>query len=128
MKMNVRFEKKLAILVLVAIIFSLFVTTASAVENDVYYIGDDVYNVVNVIYSNGIVETSLASSWCGCDTSNDVRTYLLDHNDGHTKDQLCVVLIREYCYTCGNYRDIECNGIGGCHSYRYLDPWPGFPR
>ena len=65
MKMNVRFEKKLAILVLVAIIFSLFVTTASAVENDVYYIGDDVYNVVNVIYSNGIVETSLASSWCG---------------------------------------------------------------
>ena len=89
-----------------------------------YFIGENEYEVVRIIYKDGTIASTLANVWCGCPTSNNIQSYCRDHY--HDKG-LCIVWVREYCYTCGNYRDIECHGVGGCSSYATLPPWPGFP-
>ena len=68
------------------------------------------------------ITTQRASSLCGCANSN-VRTYKLSHVDNRPND-LCTVVVREYCNNCGWYRDVETYGVGGHSNYYSYPQWP----
>ena len=83
---------------------------------------NDVATIIYYKYSDGHITTQRASSLCGCANSN-VRTYKLSHVDNRPND-LCTVVVREYCNNCGWYRDVETYGVGGHSNYYSYPQWP----
>ena len=83
---------------------------------------DCVASTVYFVYDNGQITTQRVNSLCGCADPN-VRTYMLSHVDDRPND-LCTVVVREYCDNCGWYRDVETYGIGGHSNFYGYPRWP----
>ena len=118
-KITKKFGKFFALALAMMMIGAMFAMPASAHD---HIDAEDMASVVYYVYEDGHVTTERAASLCGCSNSN-VLTYKLTHTDDRLND-LCTVVVREYCDNCGWYRDVETYGIGGHSSYYSYPKWP----